>query len=400
MMDKVTRRFRPADYWRIGEHESWFSDMAAQGLHLAKMGFWFAHFTKGEPESTRYRIEISMNRKKLSQEQIQFYAESGWDYVTNYGNFHVFSSPLERNVPELHTDPVEQSYTLKELDRKHTKNALLVVATTILMLAWIFLFAFIGDTPVLSLVEGFWFQQVIASLTGIYVAVASLQAALSIRALRKTLAEGKAVNHDAPWKKHYRVSLITGFLFISLAMFSVVLPWVHIARSETKTLPETGTDLPIVRLADVEQNPQLARKQSYLHDNIDWGNRYSYDWSLLAPIQYQADEHGVVPDAVWKDGSGEYSPSIRSSVYQLRLPQLGEVFVNDLVKRYGMVNEGEIFSEVEHAGFDLLIVHEREHAKEVFVLKGKGVMHVRYFGQADLEAIIENTAQKIGFISE
>lgn len=38
-MDKVVRKLRPSDYWSIGEHESWFADMASQGLHLKKWGF-------------------------------------------------------------------------------------------------------------------------------------------------------------------------------------------------------------------------------------------------------------------------------------------------------------------------------------------------------------------------
>ena len=38
------------DLWRIGEYESWFSDMASEGLHLKKVGYLFAHFEKREPE--------------------------------------------------------------------------------------------------------------------------------------------------------------------------------------------------------------------------------------------------------------------------------------------------------------------------------------------------------------
>lgn len=33
-MNKIVRRLRPSNYWRIGEHESWFQDMAAEGLYL------------------------------------------------------------------------------------------------------------------------------------------------------------------------------------------------------------------------------------------------------------------------------------------------------------------------------------------------------------------------------
>ena len=41
------------------------------------------------------------------------------------------------------------------------------------------------------------------------------------------------------------------------------------------TLPEGNSDLPFVRLADIEQNPMLVRDKNYMKDGVDWGNRYS-----------------------------------------------------------------------------------------------------------------------------
>ena len=72
-----------------------------------------------------------------------------------------------------------------------------------------------------------------------------------------------------------------------------------------------------VRLADIEQNPALVRDEPYMIDNVDWGNRYTYDWSLLAPVQYETDENGIVPGEMWEDGSGEYSPSIKQGFISL-----------------------------------------------------------------------------------
>ena len=115
------------------EHENWFADMAAKGFHLKKMGIQFVKFVKGEPKEMRYRIDVSI-AKKLTPEQIQMYAESGWDYVTSNKYFHVFSSPVERNAAELHTDPAEQSYTLKELDKKLAMNAGFVAIAMILII--------------------------------------------------------------------------------------------------------------------------------------------------------------------------------------------------------------------------------------------------------------------------
>lgn len=35
-MTKMVRKIRPTNYWRIGEHESWFSDMSLQGSTFIK----------------------------------------------------------------------------------------------------------------------------------------------------------------------------------------------------------------------------------------------------------------------------------------------------------------------------------------------------------------------------
>jgi hypothetical protein len=219
-------------YWRIGEHESWFADMAAEGLHLKKMGVQFVQFVKGEPKKMRYRIDVSI-KKKITSEQIQLYEESGWDYVTSHQFFHVFSSPEERNALELHTDPAEQSYTLKELDKKLVKNASIV----------------------------------------------------------------------APWKKHHRLNTSIAFLLTVVVGLTAIIPFVQLVKLDTQTLPETSIDLPFVRLAEVEQNPAMVREEPYMIDNVDWGNRYTYSWSPLAPLQYETMKMGSCPEKCGRMGA-------------------------------------------------------------------------------------------------
>lgn len=398
-MNKIIRKLRPSDYWRIGEHESWFADMGAEGLHLKKMGLYFAQFDKDKPKKMRYRIDVSLN-KKITTEQKQMYAESGWDYVTSYGDFNVFSSPVGLNAPELHTDPAEQSYTLKELDRKLAKSSLLVVTAVILMIGMLSSIWFLNGTPIIAIVEGSIIQQSILLIVELHVTYTSLHAAISIRTLRKTLLEGKPIDHNAPWKEHQRVTATVGIMFIILAVFGSVLPFIQILKSETKTLPLTNTDLPIVRLADVEQNPNLVRENaSYIQDNVDRGNRYSYDWSLLAPVQYESDEHGIVSNEMWKDGSGVYSPSIHTRVYQLNIPSLAGNLISELIERYSIKYRGGDFIELEHTDFDILIIHEVDEFKEVFASKGKVVMYIRYYGYVDINSVIKNTEYKINLNS-
>jgi hypothetical protein len=399
-MTKTVYKLRPRDYWRIGEHESWFTDMAAKGFHLKKMGLHFVKFVKGEPKKMKYRIDLSI-KKKITLEQIQMYEESGWDYVTSSKFFHVFSSPVEINAPELHTDPAEQSYALKELDKKLAINAAIVAVGTILMIGMLYAIWFLDGTPTLVMVNGIAIQQTVLTIYLGYSAFSSLQATISIRALRKNLNEGKPIDHHAPWKKYHRLHSMITFLFTVVVGLSAIFPFLQLVKSETKTLPETNLDLPIVRLVDVEQNPDLVRGESeYMEDNVDWANRYSYDWSPIAPVQYETNENGVVPGKMWKDGSGEYSPSITTWVYQLSVPSMTDNLLSDLVKRFKYNNSIKDFVETKHPDFDLLIVHSEEESKEVFASKGKAVILVRYYGYADINFVIENIEEKIELISK
>lgn len=142
-----------------------------------------------------------------------------------------------------------------------------------------------------QLVEGLAIQQTILTIFIGYLAYTSLQAAISIRALRKDLIEGKPIDHHAPWEMHYRLNSTIALLFTVVVGFSAILPFVQLVKGDTKTLPEASLDLPIVRLTDVEQNPALVRGEpSYMRDNVDWDNRYTYEWGPLAPVGQIVEE--------------------------------------------------------------------------------------------------------------
>ncbi|MEL7655410.1 MAG: DUF2812 domain-containing protein, partial [Bacillota bacterium] len=263
-MSKTILKLRSNDYWRIGEHESWFSDMAKQGLHLKKAGLLFA-FEKGKPKNTKYRIDVT--KGGVSEERKNLYSEFGWDYVTSYGKFCVFSSPEERNAPELHTEPVEQSYTLSTLDKELKWTALIVSFFLVIFFAMMFSMFFLNKTPFENLVTGQTSQQLILTLVEVYVLVTTLQAWFSIRSLRKSLSEGKPIDHHADWKKSRRRSNVISLTLFILCFLSILLPVMSIIKTETVALPMEKTNLPIVRLSEIEANPKLERKSGHSNDD-------------------------------------------------------------------------------------------------------------------------------------
>ncbi|WHT49419.1 DUF2812 domain-containing protein [Sporosarcina thermotolerans] len=270
-MGKSVYKVRPNDYWRIGEHENWFEEMAAAGLHLKKLGRMFISFKKGEPKQMKYRIDISIDRK-ISDDQLEMYAESGWDYVTRDKFFYVFSSPVEVNAPELHTDSAEQSYTIEKLDNKLAGNAFFTGVATILMIGMLSAIWFLEGTPIYVLIEGWAIQQTILAAFIGYTAYTSLRASFSIRTLRKNLMEGKPINRHATWKSSDRLRSAFVVVFTIIIGLSAVIPIVQLVKNTTETLPEENIDLPIVRLADIERNPDLIRDElGYMDDGVDWG---------------------------------------------------------------------------------------------------------------------------------
>ncbi|WP_339212241.1 DUF2812 domain-containing protein [Solibacillus sp. FSL W8-0372] len=397
-MSKIVRKIRPSEYWRIGEHESYFSDMSLMGLHLHKIGTHFIHFKKGEPNRIEYRMEVT-KKKSISYEQIDLYEENGWEHVTSYQYFHVFSSPEESNAPEIHTDPAEQAYTLQQLSKILLVNLIAMSLIVPLSIGLLSATWFLDGTPVLRLVEGRMIQQSIMGIILLYYVYYSIGAARAIRSLKRDLKEGKAINHHAPWQNSLHKNSVLPFIFFGVALVSTILPVMQLIKMDTYTLPQEDIGLPIVRLADIEQNPLLKRDEYYI-DEVDWANRYSTNWGIFAPVQYEVDESGIVEGRTWLDESGPYSPSISTEVYELTFQAFAAPLISDLIKWNSYEEEIDSYLEIDHATLDELLVYEEEGKKQIVAAKGKVVMYVRYYGYADVDHLIENVAQKIEVLAK
>ncbi|MEG0308784.1 MAG: DUF2812 domain-containing protein [Clostridium sp.] len=223
-MKKLIKKLKPCDFWRIGETESWFTDMAAKGLHLQSIGPRFAKFEKSQSKRMKYRIEIALNKDHITGEQIQSYRECGWEYVTYYkqittfipNKFYIFSSPEELNAPEIHTDPVEQSYTLKYLNKQLLINALLALLWVILFVGLMFSPFILGDDPYLSVMNYPLYLFLFIAISELYFLTKSVVGFLSIRSLKKSLTEGIPINHNANWRPYKVISLLIITIHISL----------------------------------------------------------------------------------------------------------------------------------------------------------------------------------------
>ena len=404
IMGRIVRKIRPTNYWRIGELESWFTDMAAKGLHLKKVGLFFTQFVKGEPKKTIYRIDIDFAFDgEINTDKKQLYAENGWDHVTHYSNcFHVFSSPDELDAPEIHTDPAEQAHTLEQLGKDLSGRAIGGIFLTIIAIGFFVYPWIINDTPILKLVKGIAPPIGMIVLT-LFMVFNSIRSAVSINNLRKQLIEGKPINHSAPWKKHYLINSIINFTVIIIYLMTLILPYVTTGNLQYKTIPLDTSTVPFVRLAEIEQNQDLEYSEfirEYNSKEVNWDSRYNYYSTLFAPMIYDSFERGIVPNKKWEDGSGTYSPGVHSEVYKLRFKFLVNGLLNDLIKKqdFYLQRDGELI-EIEHNEFDSLFIHKGS-AVRVFASRGRAVMYVFYSGHADVDTLIEAIADKISLIAD
>ena len=108
----------PYELYDVAGLEDWFSQMAAEGYHLVDCWQNKAEFTVATPkENVRYRLE-AVETYQYDWDKDRAYEEMGWHHVaTILGFFYIFQCD-DPVVPEIHTDPEIQSWTMKKLIRR------------------------------------------------------------------------------------------------------------------------------------------------------------------------------------------------------------------------------------------------------------------------------------------
>lgn len=384
-MSKIIKKLPIDDFWNIGKNESWFADMAAGGLHLKSFDRIFVNFEKGEPSNTKYRIDIFS--KKPSQEQIDIYNDNGWSFVASTGMFYIFSSPENSDAPELHTDPEEQSYTLIGLNKLLKKNVIIIsvsVLFIIIMILGLFIFY---DEPYLLFINGDFIMPVFFSVLELYVLFTVIRNYIYVKRLKNSLMNGTPINHKENWKKGIITNRAINIILLIITLLGIAIPTIRMVKRDEYTLPETKNDLPIIRLAELEENPNLQRESRFYDDEIDSNNHVLYEWGILAPIHYNVYERGIVPEEMWNDLSGEYSPSIHTEFYQLKFEGMADGLINDLIHRNVYLPMAKL-EKVENHYFNELYVVVEDSSKEVFASWNNNVIYIRYHGKSDTEHIL------------
>ena len=390
-MTKTVRKLRPADFWKVGEHESWFSDMSQEGLHIYDIGTHFAKFKKGERKQMEYRLELAKD-KYISNDKIDLYKENGWDYIASDRYFHIFAAPTERKTKEVEVHSVEYIAVLKSLQRKMLLNLLVTVGGVALILFVLYRFWFLDNTKILLLIDGGLEVTLILALINSLYIISAFKSWWGITRVRKKFIEGELIDHHKPWELSFLYNKITYIFNIAITIFALIIPIYQITKIDHLTLPNEDTSLPIVRLESIENNPHLVRKE--------WGNYVSVNWSTFAPIIYETVENGEEKTGEWTDPNNTYTPIIYSNIYQLRFHFLVDPLVQDLIKESNNEsNDKKIFTETKHQKFDQLLIHKGDKVNEFIFVRDNAVMYISYNGKVKADVIIDQAAEKISLLT-
>ncbi|MCL1802909.1 MAG: DUF2812 domain-containing protein [Eubacteriaceae bacterium] len=209
-MGQIVRKFNYLSEWRIGETESWLSNMPSKGLLFERFEGKAVFFRRSEPAAIRYRIRYSF----LTQEaQYDSYAKSGRAHLGSYSNRHVYSSKESEMLPEIHAGPATQREMLIALENKLATMVLLRFLLLLAVLLFSYLITY-GELVVFGLAQGA--KQSYAMLFTICIAFLYTfrpNGIIALSSLVRLLRRGRVINHSAEWKIHYNLSKAVSYAF-------------------------------------------------------------------------------------------------------------------------------------------------------------------------------------------
>ena len=393
-MRNTVYKLIPVDFVDVDRFEGWAEDMARRGLYLHHLTpFLFAAFQRGEPAPVRYRLEP---RGSFWSRESQNYCRSlGWEFVFHVGRWFDLYRNDDPEAPELHTDPVVHSYALDRISRSLRILTAVLVLCFVGELAALLLPYLLSETPVLLLLD-------VSGISTLSMLVLFLLLGVEFRSLgsffrlRRRLREGIVPGRQS-WRSSARWYF--GLLLFDLVLLAALIASPLVLRSVEweGELATAERPFPILELRELEGDPALEAVPSPITLEIFGYDSHNYvrrNWSLLAPGQYEVDQHLT--------GSGDYEPRLDMLWYRLSLPCLASPLLDDLITRYSDLRyapEHYTVTEPELPGFDraVLVQDNRWPGQELFLQAGNVVIYLDYSGAQDLTGRPELLARLAAF---
>ena len=380
-MRDTVRKWMWVDPIDMEHFEGWLEDMAQKGLFFERTWAMGIVFRRRESAPVRYRLDPAGNL--WTRENRDYCKALGWEYAGNLGKYFDLYVNRDPDAPELHTDPVVQSYALEQVAKRAKRTCILLTALTLVMLVLIFLPFFLLSAPILyQLVE----NPVGGSL--LYLILDILSTSMTIRSyraffrLRRRLEEGEPPRRDGSWKSVARRQRVVSWIVLALCILYLGSLFVTSSRGWEGQLEGLDKPVPTLSLAELEQNPALEPLvDDRWEDGQDRNNYVYFNCTPVAPEQYEITQ--------WLTDGGDYEPHLVTRWYRLSLPFLAAPLLDELVYQYTQhycFPEEYDVEEVSLPGFDraVLATNTEYPGQRLFLQKGNVVVYLSYSGNQDL----------------
>jgi len=292
---KYAHRLPPCPDYDMAGVESWLEDLAKEGLLLDKDTpfFGFYSFIRTSPQSVRYRLEPAVKSQsfwdgdpgKPKEEAMDLYADLGWEYITRYGDFHIYRSD-DPHARELHTDEKIQADALNILKKRQRSNLLWDILFIGIYCAFGVMNYPMGLILALGLLQTIFFYS--------YMLLMLLRPAVSVwklQKLRKKIMSGESIHGRADWRSAARrhrllrhVPDILFTLFIGAALLNGL-----VEDSQEVPLAEFTGDPPFVTIADLNPGGTYETKGlDYANQMRNWNHWPfvdNWEWYEFASVQ-------------------------------------------------------------------------------------------------------------------
>lgn len=209
--------------------ESYFADMAKDGLLLESVTPFYYEFREDMPKEMDYCVVPLALYQDAEQTRVNC-EEKGWHYIGKEGNFYVFGAEKEANV-ESEAKKRERYEAWAEKHRKKLlQNSIAVVVSTILGFRQL---ADLVSTE--QSVSGFGLYSISAILIFFGIAFHQFWELKCNRSVLGEIDEGRAFEEGIDWQAGWSVSwwmqwIVIIFASLSLMISTVYLNWKIIGR--------------------------------------------------------------------------------------------------------------------------------------------------------------------------
>lgn len=396
----IVKKYRTISIFEIGKTESYLSDMAKEGLFLIGMTQSRNIFQKKEPNDIEYRMEFE--KGVLNPQRKEMYETHGWRHTCSFKGIHVFQAPAQDGLVEIHTDPQEQSYTLRQSCKKLIGLICFEAVMLLCIIPLTILATQIGGTPILNLLQSNFTNMINLTVFTIVV-IEIIKQSIIVMQIKKRLQMGFYIDHHEPWKKR-QVSqyIMYGILTVAIIIIFAGIGYNtrnivgYLSGATDYTLTQ-NTVVPVVRLNEIEKlktpvmrtyNSDRGRKKQI--SNVSTSYHLFMNKKEVHEEFYQAD-------MTWQ--GDVYTPSIQTRYYKILIPfmiqgALGEI-INQSKEYFDLTGENISVEKLIYKGLDevyyIPTIEDSKHYFGLVVRKDNTILWMIYCGRKTRSEVLEAT---------